>query len=772
MYLNLTVIFLFFNLLISISLLKRIWQYRHTPGATHLMGLSGAVAVWSLGFAFELLTSDLSLKFLWVKFQYIGISLIAPTWFVFSISYTRTKFLNLNKKSRLLYPYLLPFLTLLVVWTNDWHGWFFAQTEVIDIYGIPLLENQHGFWFWIHIIYSYAMILLGSYIFTLNQIKSLKYYQDQAIVVLLAISLPLITNILHVTKIIPGLDLTIFAFNISGVLFFWVLYSRQFLKFLPVAYQEVMDSNQNGLIILDSQKRIISMNRIARLLANNEKMENLAIGMNLSELPGTLKKCLEPLFKNGTQKSECNFVVNEEIKVFEVSKTELSLDNSQFWGWILTLHDISQQKEVEKNLLKMQLELEERVLNRTKDIQRLSEQRKRLIEVSLNMVSTLSFEQVVRTIMHSLQDVLDFSVCIIYWLDHDKKFLQSTEVVTTDPDILRLVPEKIPVDKGIAGYVASSGAAILANQAIQDARSFYISENLKPLDEHLVSVPLVYKGEVVGVFQVSRLNNTPFTQDEFELIQLFASLANVAIQNSKLFSELEQFSADIHNQKDQMRLLAKHIEQVREMEQLQLAQELHDRMGQNLTALVFNLNIIDQVMPPGAPDLVHERLSDSKEIVKQSVQQVRDLLTDLRPPMLDEKGVLSAIKWYAENYSRRAQFSVEIIGHEIRPRLDPKIETAFFRIAQEALTNAAKHAKAKHVKIHLQRENKRICLEVEDDGIGFDLNQAYNSTESEHWGLITMQERAFAIGGDLVIDSMPGTGTRVSVTLPSQFDMN
>lgn len=766
MLLNLSIAFLFFNILISLSLVKKIWQHHQTPGAKYLMGLSLAVAIWSFGFIFELISLDLSTKLGWVKFQYMGIAAIAPTWLSFAISYTRPSISKSNDKWKLLYLYLLPVFTLLVIWTNDWHGWFFKDTDIANLAGIPLLVSHHGVWFWIHIIYSYTVLLLGSYIFSINQVKSLKYYQDQAIIVLFAISLPLFSNFLHITKIIPGIDITIFAFNLSGILFFWVLYSRRFLNYLPVAYHEVMDSNENGVIILDENKRVISINRAARLLAVSQGMGKFDVGMELSELPDSLVDCLESLLSNEFRKRESTFAIDNEEKVFDVNATELRIDEKLFGGWIFTFHDISNRKKIENHLLKMQLDLEERVVNRTMDIQRLAEQRKRLIEVSVKMVSTFTFEQVIRTVMHSLQEVLDFSVCIIYWLDHEKGVLRSTEIMTTDESILDLVPDEIPMGTGIAGNVALTGAAILANNAIQDGRSYYISDILKPIHEHLVSLPLLYRGEVLGVFQVSRLYDSCFTQDEFELIQLFASLANVAIQNSKLYSELEQFSQDINRQKEQMRQLAKHIEQVREMEQLQLAQELHDRIGQDLTALVFNINIIDQVLPAGAPALVYERLADSKEVVKDSVQQVRNLLTVLRPPMLDEHGVISAIRWYADNFSRRSQLHVEITGEEIRPRLDIAVETALFRIAQEALNNTAKHAQAKHVKIQLVRSDNGIYMEIEDDGLGFDFEKVLQSTEREHWGLITMQERAYAIGGEMDIEAKKGKGTKVKISVP------
>lgn len=660
--------------------------------------------------------------------------------------------------------YLIPVISLLLVWTNEFHGWFFKSTEIVLFSGIPLLINQHGFWFWISVIYGYGSIILGSFLFAIYQVRSLKQYQDQAIVVLIAISLPLITNILHITRLLPGLDLSLFAFNLSGLLFFWVLYRHQFLKFLPIAHQEVMDSNQNGVLILDNQKRIISVNKVALRNWGINLSGHSPLGMELTVFSPTIANCLQGETKDANHKKECVLTVDGEEKVFEVSISPIRLNGQILYGWLLSIQDISDRKRIEKSLLAMQTELELRVAERTEDLQRLAQQRKRLFEVSLQMVSTFSFDQVIRTVMNTLQEVLEFSVCIIYWYDAENKTLRATEIVSKDASLLELVPGEIPLGVGIAGMVALTGEPMLANQAGDDPRSFYISDLKKPGLEHLVSVPLFFKKEVLGVFQVSRLYDSKFSEEEFELIQLFASQANVAIQNARLYSDLEQYAQDIQQQREQMRLLASRVEQAREMEQIQLAQELHDRIGQNLTALLFNLNIMENLALARNIPGIQERLSDSNTILAESIQLVRNLLTGLRPPMLDDQGVFSAIKWYADNFAKRAQFTVEMIGEDIRPKMDLAVETALFRIAQEALNNAAKHAQADQVKIVLTRNNDHVQMVIQDNGKGFDYKQALNSSEREHWGLITMQERAAAIGGAIRVDTSPGTGTSIEVT--------
>lgn len=768
MILSAYVVFLVINFLFSIYLAKSIWKYRSTPGSVSLGLMVLSVGIWSIGFAFEILTPTLAGKNIWVKWQYLGILMISPSWLTFVISYIQPRIKIFREKWRLSVFYLFPLITFFVILTNDLHGWFTTSTQLVYQGEIPVLNNQHNFWFWLSVSYEYALIAIGAILFGYDQQKSLNLYQLQARLVLVAISLPLIINMLHVFRILPGVYLFLFSFNASGALIYWALYKYQFLRFLPIAHQEVMDSAENGVIIIDKDKNVTTVNKAARKLFNLQALNSSKKDISLESFPKTLVDCITDINDQSAMKVECELDLDDGTKTYEVSINPLRLNNSSFYGWLLFLADISDRKEIELRLLSMQTELEQRVEERTKDLQRLAEQRKRLFEISLKMISTFSFDEVVALVMNTLQEIMDFSICVIYWLDAEGKILVSKEIFTKDPNFIDIVPDMMPIDRGITGSVARTGTARLTNYATQNPKAYYEDVRQKPECEHLASVPLFFKGKVLGVFQVSRVYDVPFTEDEFELIQLFASQANAAIQNARLFSELEDYAKNIKLQREQMRLLASRVEKAREMEQLQLAQELHDQIGQNLTALIFNLNILEQLLPANCSPNLKERLNDSTIIVRDSVHLVRDLLAGLRPSMLDDRGVFSAIKWYAEIFSKRAQFSVKIIGEEVRPRLDIEIETALFRIAQEALNNAAKHADAQNVRIELELTDSIIRLIIEDDGKGFDYKQALNSNEREHWGLITMQERAYAIGGDLLIESFPEKGTTIEIVAPLQ----
>jgi PAS domain S-box-containing protein len=203
---------------------------------------------------------------------------------------------------------------------------------------------------------------------------------------------------------------------------------------------------------------------------------------------------------------------------------------------------------------------------------------------------------------------------------------------------------------------------------------------------------------------------------------------------------------------------------VQEAERRILARELHDAVGQELTALSLNLTIIDAGLPQTTTAKVRERLEDSQELLEETTRHLRNIMVELRPPGLDELGLLAALKEHGLQVARRTEVAVTVSGVEPQPRLAPSEEIALFRIVQEALNNVAKHAQASEALITLQQNSNSVVLSITDDGIGFDTTRK-PVMGGYGMGTTTMRERADAIGAQLTLESAAGAGTRVTVEL-------
>ena len=217
-------------------------------------------------------------------------------------------------------------------------------------------------------------------------------------------------------------------------------------------------------------------------------------------------------------------------------------------------------------------------------------------------------------------------------------------------------------------------------------------------------------------------------------------------------------------------LLQKMSEQVlaaQEDERKRIARELHDETAQALTTLLIRLRILERART--ASDM-RGQINELRDVTAQTLEAVRKLAVELRPATLDDLGLVAALEAYAESYSSRNSVRVAFRAEGFddgAARLPSQVELVLYRVVQEALTNAAKHARAHQVRVDLSRTPDEVLASVEDDGAGFDVDEMMRSRE-RGLGLFGMQERLALVGGLLVIDSAPGSGTRIHARVPSR----
>lgn len=215
----------------------------------------------------------------------------------------------------------------------------------------------------------------------------------------------------------------------------------------------------------------------------------------------------------------------------------------------------------------------------------------------------------------------------------------------------------------------------------------------------------------------------------------------------------------------QLQALSQRLVDVQEGERRRFSAELHDVAGQNLTALSINLDIIKTQLADDKNQTVQARLNDSAGLLRETTAAIENVMAELRPPMLDDYGLLAALQWYAREIKNRFDLHVEVIGDDSMQRLSPAAEIALFRVAQEALNNVVKHAHASKVEIGIERSPGSCLMSVTDDGTGIAV-ASNTSRRRPGLGMVTMRERVQAVGGTISIDGASGKGTRVQVQVP------
>jgi signal transduction histidine kinase len=211
----------------------------------------------------------------------------------------------------------------------------------------------------------------------------------------------------------------------------------------------------------------------------------------------------------------------------------------------------------------------------------------------------------------------------------------------------------------------------------------------------------------------------------------------------------------------ELRELSHQLVKVQEQERRNISRELHDEVGQMLTGLRMELGNLDGPHARQDPTF-HQRLLATKRIAEQILRTVRNLAMFLRPSMLDDLGLSPALRWQAKEFTLRNDVPVELSITGDADSVSDDVRTCVYRIVQEALTNASRHANAKQIKVTIERHSRNVQAVIDDDGIGFDRRKARH----RGLGLLGMEERVREIGGTLDIKSQPGRGTRISILLP------
>ena len=216
-----------------------------------------------------------------------------------------------------------------------------------------------------------------------------------------------------------------------------------------------------------------------------------------------------------------------------------------------------------------------------------------------------------------------------------------------------------------------------------------------------------------------------------------------------------------------LQVLSRRLVEAQETERRHLARELHDEIGQALTVAQLNLQALLQ--SPGTEALL-PRLKESLEVVERVLEQVHDISLNLRPSILDDLGLEPALRWYTDRQAALVGLKVGFHADPLEQRLDPMIETECFRVAQEALTNVVRHARAKAVTVELRQEAGQLHLRVRDDGVGFEVAAVRErAVRGASLGLLSMEERALLAGGGLEFKSTLEEGTEVHAWFPLRW---
>ena len=408
--------------------------------------------------------------------------------------------------------------------------------------------------------------------------------------------------------------------------------------------------------------------------------------------------------------------------------------------------DITGRKQAEDALQQLNLQLEDRVLSRTAKLREVNQTLREEIKERRKVEQALrKSEATARENEEKLSTLFNLLPVGISFLDPQGQIIQMNPALA---NILKLSDEQV-ADGSYRSrrYVRANGtlmhpAEFASQRAVTEGRTIYNVETGVQLEE----------GELIW---------TSVSAAPVNVADVGAVVVTVDITESKLAERALQES------RERLQILSQRLVEVQEDERRAIARELHDRVGQTLAALNINLIIISGQLGGKVDEQISTRLNDSMKLVAETIALVRDVMSNLRPSVLDDYGLEAAIESHLAQY--RARYEINTIFEKPEsplPRLGPSIEMTFLRIAQEALMNIAKHAHASQVTVRLGHEQNAICMTIQDNGIGIESWSEANQSGSH--GLTIMRERAEAFGGSIKVSSVPGKGTKVDVSIPAE----
>ncbi len=416
-------------------------------------------------------------------------------------------------------------------------------------------------------------------------------------------------------------------------------------------------------------------------------------------------------------------------------------------------------------------ELDNRVQARTQQLSILN-------SVALTVNQSLNLEDILNRALDEVLQLAGIDVIAIFLRDTSSGQLKLMAYSGLSENAARLAHQVGLLDSSCGGVMEIGKAVVVPNlfpYRGQGAASLQ-RENVIAL----MHVPLMTKGWVLGSMCVGTRGNQQFEGEEQKLLTAIGSQIAIAVENARLYTEVQR------KERVRGRLFKKALA-AQEDERKRIARELHDEVSQSLTALLYEA---EGCLEADEHPATRQRLESICDLTHHTLDDIHKLIFDLRPSMLDQLGLISALRWLAETHlePRGVRVTVEassnngpLNGEKDFQRLSPEIETALYRVVQEAINNIARHAAARNVEIKLELQDNTATVSIVDNGIGFDLNELSMATtrdmedtdslqtdNARGLGIIGMQERIELLGGDMDILTAPGSGTRIFIHVPIQ----
>ncbi|MFP4394818.1 MAG: histidine kinase N-terminal 7TM domain-containing protein [Anaerolineales bacterium] len=534
------------------------WSRRQSRGAKAFFGLMLAAGWWAFTYAFELLNPALEAKLIWVQFQYLGLATLPVFWFLFSLAYTdQLDKVPFHYRAGL---FVIPSLTVSLIFTNPLHYLIWQEATVVFSEGLAFLRFVRGAWFWLHLVYSYALVMLGLLAMLRFLVLTQLTYHRPLLIMVLGALVAIILNGLYVLERspYPHLDMTPLSFAASGFLFGWAAFRYRWLDVVPIARYGVVEHLSDAVMILDARHRIVDMNVAAQELIGQPLSQVLGVGVS-HFLPQYLEAFRRHQDAVAERENE-GVIIEHHDRFYDMRITALRDRRDQLRGRAITLRDITEQRQL-ANSLKDQMKRTELLL---------------AVARSTSRTPTLDA---------TLQNIIDITVPLTgaeegYLLLVDEEH-QITRGFSTAGEISPELIEKVfqrAVAEGLQHWVLRENKVIAIPDTREDERwidLMYPAYEARPIRSAL-GAPLIQEGRALGVLVLRHSDVGHFDTDDAKVMRIIAPQITLAIRNAQIYEEQRRLA-------DQQSTLYEVLRTLQRAQQVTQVSELAARAVARLT---------------------------------------------------------------------------------------------------------------------------------------------------------------------------------------------
>jgi PAS domain S-box-containing protein len=414
-------------------------------------------------------------------------------------------------------------------------------------------------------------------------------------------------------------------------------------------------------------------------------------------------------------------------------------------------HDVTERKRAEEQLAFRNKEL----LDLTNAERKQRQTAEALCAAAQSLTQTLRLEYVVDSLLDHINRIIPYDTASVALME-DEAHLTMRAVRGNGhwTDFSAILEKQAATNSIIHELFSSRKSLVIPKLTASPVRE--IAPSVEQFQSWLVT-PIITGEKAIGVVWLGKSEPEFFAQEQAEWTEALVGQAGVALQNAWLF---EQVRAD----SERLQFLAHRLVDVQENELRYIAQELHDEVGQAITALELGLQLIQR--EADKPEVIRAESAKMDRVVDNVMENLHRLAMNLHPASLDRLGLQAALLQHIETLREKISLEIQFEMIGVNERLPANVEIALFRIVQEAINNVVRHAQATQVDVLIQTRNGSLVILIEDNGVGFDPEIARNS---DRLGLFGMRERAEMLGGKLVIESSAGHGTTILVEVPNAY---